>query len=155
MIGRRIGEVEIDEPLLDHKIGNAGDARAKHLIRHREGFGEGRPLVGDQEQVLIRDDNQRIDRLVQFGDTGLGDPHAATALEVERLGDDADRKNTHLASGCGDDGGAAPVSVPPPMPAARKTMFEPARQSRISSSVSSAAAFPISGLEPAPRPSVT
>jgi peptide/nickel transport system substrate-binding protein len=43
----------------------------------------------------------------------------------------------------------------PPMPAARKTMFEPVTHSRISSRVSCAAALPISGLEPAPRPSVT
>jgi len=28
-------------------------------------------------------------------------------LYVERLGDDADRKDTHLASGCGDDWGSA------------------------------------------------
>ena len=102
-----VREVEIDEPLLDHKVSNAGDARAKHLIRHRESFGEGRLLVGDAEQVLIRDDNQRIDRLVQFGDAGFSDPHAAPALEVERLGDDADREDTHLASGCRDDGGSA------------------------------------------------
>ena len=102
-----VREVEIDEPLLDHKVSNAGDARAKHLIRHPESVGEGRPLVGDTEQVLIGDDDQRIDRLAQFGDTGLGDPHAATTLEVERLGDDADRKDAHLASSCGDDGGSA------------------------------------------------
>ena len=51
--------------------------------------------------------------------------------------------------------GAAPVPVPPPMPAVTKTMCAPARWSRISSSASSAAALPISGLEPAPSPSVT
>src|SRR6185295_12326379 len=49
---------------------------------------------------------------------------------------------------------AAPVPVPPPMPAAMKTMCEPAICERISSIASSAAASPISGLEPAPRPSV-
>ncbi len=49
---------------------------------------------------------------------------------------------------------AAPVPVPPPMPAAMKTMCEPAICARISSIASSAAASPISGREPAPRPSV-
>jgi len=34
-------EVEIDEALFDHQVSNAGDARAKHLISHRESVGEG------------------------------------------------------------------------------------------------------------------
>ena len=51
--------------------------------------------------------------------------------------------------------GAAPVPVPPPMPAVMNTMCAPARWSRISSITSSAAARPTSGCEPAPRPSVT
>src|ERR1700722_9502704 len=51
--------------------------------------------------------------------------------------------------------GAAPVPVPPPMPAVTNTMWAPARGSRISSITSSAAARPTSGCEPAPRPSVT
>src|SRR5271168_1638280 len=82
-----VREVEIDEPLLDHKVSNAGDARAKNLIRHPESVSDGRPLVGDTEEVLIRDDNQGIDRPAQCGDTSLSDPHAATTLEVEWLGD--------------------------------------------------------------------
>ena len=49
---------------------------------------------------------------------------------------------------------AAPVPVPPPMPAAMKTMCEPTICARISSIASSAAASPISGFDPAPRPSV-
>ncbi len=51
--------------------------------------------------------------------------------------------------------GAAPVPVPPPMPAVTNAICAPARWSRISSSASSAAARPTSGFEPAPSPSVT
>src|SRR6056297_2274212 len=51
--------------------------------------------------------------------------------------------------------GAAPVPVPPPMPAVMKHMCAPARWSTISSMVSSAAAAPTDGRAPAPRPSVT
>src|SRR5690606_2919785 len=50
--------------------------------------------------------------------------------------------------------GAAPVPVPPPMPAARNTMLQPSSARSISSTVSSAAARPTSGREPAPRPRV-
>ncbi len=50
--------------------------------------------------------------------------------------------------------GAAPVPVPPPMPAAMNTMFTPSSARSISSTVSSAAARPTSGRDPAPSPCV-
>ena len=51
--------------------------------------------------------------------------------------------------------GAAPVPVPPPIPAVMNTMSVPSRISRISSLLSSAAFIPISGIPPAPRPPVS
>ena len=51
--------------------------------------------------------------------------------------------------------GAAPVPVPPPMPAVMKHICAPARWSTICSIDSSAAAAPTVGRAPAPRPSVT
>ena len=51
--------------------------------------------------------------------------------------------------------GAAPVPVPPPMPAAMNTMCEPSIASEICASASSAAARPTSGRAPAPSPCVT
>ena len=50
--------------------------------------------------------------------------------------------------------GAAPVPVPPPMPAAMNTMSEPVSSSRSASLSSMAASRPTSGLAPAPRPLV-
>jgi hypothetical protein len=50
--------------------------------------------------------------------------------------------------------GAAPVPVPPPMPAVTKTMSAPEIASAICWMLSSAARRPISGLAPAPRPLV-
>ena len=50
--------------------------------------------------------------------------------------------------------GAAPVPVPPPIPAAMKTMSAPLIISLISFSDAIAAASPISGLAPAPSPLV-
>ncbi|MCY1368159.1 hypothetical protein D9M69_551260 [compost metagenome] len=50
--------------------------------------------------------------------------------------------------------GAAPVPVPPPMPAVMKSMCAPAMASRIESTATSAASRPLSGLLPAPRPVV-
>ena len=51
--------------------------------------------------------------------------------------------------------GAAPVPVPPPIPAVMKSMFVPSSLSIISCLVSSAEDLPISGWEPAPNPLVT
>ena len=50
--------------------------------------------------------------------------------------------------------GAAPVPVPPPMPAAMNTMWQPSSCLARLSIVSSAAARPISGRAPAPSPCV-
>ena len=44
---------------------------------------------------------QRVDALLQFGDAGFGDAHAAPAFEMERLGDHADGEDAHLARGAG------------------------------------------------------
>jgi hypothetical protein len=48
--------------------------------------------------------------------------------------------------------GAAPVPVPPPMPAVMNSMCAPSMAVRMSSTASSAASRPFSGLLPAPRP---
>ncbi len=50
--------------------------------------------------------------------------------------------------------GAAPVPVPPPMPAVMNSMCAPSIEARISSTACSAASRPLSGLLPAPRPVV-
>ena len=51
--------------------------------------------------------------------------------------------------------GAAPVPVPPPIPAVKKSILVFASNSSIIlSSLSSAAFLPISGFDPAPKPSV-
>ena len=50
--------------------------------------------------------------------------------------------------------GAAPVPVPPPIPAAINTMCAPRTISLISFSVASAASFPTDGSPPAPKPFV-
>jgi cell division protein FtsZ len=51
--------------------------------------------------------------------------------------------------------GAAPVPVPPPIPAVIKTMSAPTNASEMRSLSSIAACLPISGLAPAPRPLVS
>ena len=79
----------------------------QHLVGHAERFGEGRALVGDAEQVLVRNDDQGVDIALQLTDAGVGQTHAVTALEVEGLGDHAHRQDAALAGAFGDDRGGA------------------------------------------------
>ncbi len=60
-------------------------------------------LVGDPEQVLVRDHDQRVDALLQFLYALLGHPHAPLAFEVEGLRHDTDGEDAHVAGCLGDD----------------------------------------------------
>ncbi len=60
--------------------------------------------LATRKQILVRDDDQRIDVAVQLVDAVLGEPRAAVAFEGERLGDDADGQDTLLARGPRDHG---------------------------------------------------
>ena len=63
------------------------------IVGHPKGVGERRLLIGDAEQVLVRDDDQRIDDILQFLKPAFGEAHTLRAFEMERLGDHADRKD--------------------------------------------------------------
>ncbi len=56
-----------------------------------EGVGEGGLLIRHPEQVLVGDDEQRVDIFLQLVDAAFSAARkTARALELERLGDDAD-----------------------------------------------------------------
>ena len=97
-----VGEIEVDQSRHHHEVGDAADPGIEHVVRHLEGFGEGRLLVGDPEQVLVGDDDQRIDILLQLIDPGFADAHAIQPFELERLGHYADSEDSLLAGGAGD-----------------------------------------------------
>jgi len=100
-------EVEIDEPGHHHKISDPAHALLEYLVRHLERFLEGRVRVGDQKQVLIGNDDQRVDMLLQLLDAGIGRAHAAIAFEAERLRHHTHRQNATITRCLGDDRGRA------------------------------------------------
>ena len=61
-----VGEVEVDEAGHDHQVGDPADALLQHLVGHFEGLLEGRLRIGEAEQVLVRDDDQRVDVLLKL-----------------------------------------------------------------------------------------
>ena len=75
----------------------------QHVVGHGESLREGRLLIGDTEQVLVWNNDKRVDEGLKLLDAAFGDLHALLTFEAERLGDDADRQHAHLTHGAGDD----------------------------------------------------
>ncbi len=73
--GADVGEVEVDEAGHYHQVGDAAHAGMQHVVGHLERVGERGALIGDAEQVLVRDDDQRIDVFLQFLDARFGEAH--------------------------------------------------------------------------------
>jgi len=101
--GADIGKVEVDEARTDHQVGHALHTLIKHVISKREGFGEGGLFVGQTEEVLVGDDDQRVDDLLQRLNAFFGLTHALGALKLERLGHDTNGQHAQLTRGLGDD----------------------------------------------------
>ena len=76
----------------------------KNLVGHFERLGEGRLLVGDAKQILVRNDDQRVDEFFQLLDALFRDAQTALAFEGKRLRHDADGEDAHLARDPRDDG---------------------------------------------------
>ena len=102
--GADVGEIQIDHARIDNQIRNAAHAVLQYLIGALEGVGKRHFFVGDQKQVLIWNDDQRIDVLRQFLNALFGDRHSVATFERKRLCDDADGQNVAFARHLRDDG---------------------------------------------------
>ena len=103
--GAHIGKVEVDQAGTHHQIGYTLDALIEHVVGHAERFGEGRLFIRQTEQVLVGDDDQRVDHLLQRLDTLFCLTHPLGALELERLGDNTNRQHAQFPRGLRDDRG--------------------------------------------------
>jgi len=99
-----VGKVEIDQPRHHHQIGDRTDALLKHFIRQLERFFEGRLSLGHQEQVLVGNDDQRIDMMLQLLNARFGSAHAAGAFEQEWFGHYTDGQHTFAPRSLGNYG---------------------------------------------------
>src|SRR4051794_14766885 len=103
-----VGEVEVDEAGDRDQVRDALDALAQDVVGLPEGVEDARAALDDREQLLVRDDDQRVDHLAQAVDALLRLARALRALELERAGDDADGQRADLVLGdLGDHGGRA------------------------------------------------
>ena len=100
-----VREVEIDQARHNHQVGDRAHALLQHFVGELERFLEGGFRLGDQEQVLVGNDDQRVDMLLQLVDARFGRAHAARPFEQERLGYHAHGEHAALARRLGDDRG--------------------------------------------------
>lgn len=105
--GGHIGKVEIDEACITDEIGNRLHRLTEHIVRDLKGVGKGDFLIGRMLEPFIGDDNEGIDLALKLFNALFRLLHAAAALKAERLGDNADGQNTHLAGDLGHNGRAA------------------------------------------------
>src|ERR1700756_732045 len=105
----------------------------EHVVRHLEGVGKGRALVGDAEEVLVRNDDQYVDKFLQFLDAGLGAAHPMAALEMKRLRHHTDGQNPGFARDPCDHRSAPGAGPAAPATAARRRRWrcEPAPSPRV------------------------
>ena len=102
-----VGEVEVDQPRRGDQVGDARDALQQHLVgrpervQHRDG------AVGDRQQPVVRDDDERVDLVAQLVDADLGGVGPPAALEAERPGHHADGERAERAGDAGHDRRAA------------------------------------------------
>ena len=85
-----VGEVGVDQAGRGDQVGDARHALQQDLVGHLERVEHARLLVGDGQQAVVGDDDERVDLLLQPLHAGVGLHRAAAALEAERAGDDAD-----------------------------------------------------------------
>ena len=89
------------------QVGDALDTGQQHLVGRLEGVQHADLPVGDRQQPVVRDDDERVDLLAQRLDAGLGLHRPALALEAERPGHHADGQRAERAGDVGHDRRAA------------------------------------------------
>ncbi len=102
-----VGEVGVDETGGRDQVGDAGDTLQQHLVGHLECVEHAGLLVGDAEQPVVGDDDQRVDLLLEALHAGVGLNRTPPTLEPERPGDDTDRERPGVAGDLGDHGRGA------------------------------------------------
>ena len=107
------------------QIGDRLHRLAEHVVGDLEGIGKGDLLIGGKLQPLIGDDHQES-TWVRSSRCPSRPASYGGVLEVKGLGDHANGEDAHLLGDVGHDG-AAPVLVPPPIPAVMNTMSASSR----------------------------
>ena len=102
-----IGEVEVDEARYGNQVRDTLDALAQDIIGHLKGLGHRRTLINNLQQAIIRDGDNRIDMLLQIGDTALRIAFTRHALKRKWTRNDAYRQCADLSRALSHHGSRA------------------------------------------------
>ena len=102
--GAHVRKVEVDERGIDDKVGNAADTLLENFVGDAQRVHHRRILRNDAGDLIVRDDDERIDILSEVFQPLDSIVHALFAFKVERLGDDGDRQDFQIARNFRDDG---------------------------------------------------
>ncbi len=92
-----VGEIEIDEAVHGDELRDSAHRLQQHVVGFLERFPQRRIFAGDREQALIGNRDQRVDGVLQLAQSFFSLSHAAAALELKRLGHDADGQRAEFA----------------------------------------------------------
>ena len=101
--GAHVGEVDVDEARVVDHLGDAGHRAVQHVVGGGVGVEHRDVLAEHLHQLVVGDDDQRVDLLRELLDAGLRDA-LPLALESERPGDDRDGQDAHALGDVGDHG---------------------------------------------------
>ena len=99
--GLHIGEIDVHRIFARNHLGDPAGCGSQNIIGLAERLGQ-RQLAEDLLNVLVVDQQQRIDAAAQLLDPLLGLPHPFRALGLERKSHDGHRQDTQLL-GCPGD----------------------------------------------------
>ena len=105
--GAHVGKVEVDERGVDDEVCDPADTLFEDLVRNAQRLDDGRILGNDAVDLVVRDNDERIDVFAQVFQTLDGVVHALFALEIEGLGNDGDREDLQIARDLRNDGRSA------------------------------------------------
>ncbi len=101
--GADVREVDVDDAGSGDEVGDALDCLAEDVVAHGERFLEVGVLIGELEELVVRDDDDGVHFFRQVFESLFRELHAVRAFEEERLGDHADSEYALLLCGARHD----------------------------------------------------
>ena len=105
--GSYVRKVQVDESRIYDEVAYALNALTENVVGNLEGFDDRGALRNYLQKFFVRDNEQSVNVFTKFFDTDFGISHTASALEVERFGNDCDGKNAHVFCQLRNDGSRA------------------------------------------------
>ncbi len=95
-------EVDVDQARVGNDFGDTTHSVFQHVVGGAETIVHIGVVTHDFHQLVVEDDDQRIDMLGKLGDAGFCGLHPLATFKTERLGDHANGQDAHFAGDFGN-----------------------------------------------------